>query len=327
VDHNEPLYNIGVVERMANIPAATLRIWERRYDFPEPTRTDGGHRLYSEREVQRLRWIKDKIDGGMQIRQAVRALKMQEAESADDVEAVSAMTSVAPLPAVAEVGITAPLKVFQQRVLASLLTHNTEQTEQVLNEALAIYSPEHLILDIIGPTLNEIGLGWQRGDVDIATEHLATNYLRQRLLMWMRTGPPPYAVQPTILACAPEELHDGSLLIFGALLRRRRWPVTYLGQSLPLENLAKLVQEMQPLAVVLVAMMEGPAQSLTAWPTWFPEAAQTGHPVVAYGGLIFNRQPEWRAKVPGLFLGATFREGVDNLERVLRGKITPEMFM
>ena len=234
---------------------------------------------------------------------------------------------VAPLPMTPEAGIAASLSVFQQQVLMSLLAHNTEQAEQVLNEALAIYPPEHLILDIIAPTLNEIGLGWQRGEVDVATEHLATNYLRQRLLMWMRTGPPAYAVPSTILACAPGEWHDGSLLIFGALLRRRRWPVAYVGQSLPLGDLAKLVQSTQPLAVVLVAMMEEPAQALTTWPTWLPEAARTGHPVVAYGGLIFNRQPEWRDKVPGLFLGATFREGVDTLERILRGKTTPEMFV
>jgi DNA-binding transcriptional MerR regulator len=43
----EPVYNIGVVSRMTGIPENTLRMWERRYNFPTPTRTDGGRRLLS----------------------------------------------------------------------------------------------------------------------------------------------------------------------------------------------------------------------------------------------------------------------------------------
>ena len=40
---DEPLYNIGMVARMTGIPVATLRVWERRYGFPNATRTPGGH--------------------------------------------------------------------------------------------------------------------------------------------------------------------------------------------------------------------------------------------------------------------------------------------
>ena len=57
---DEAIYNIGVVARMTGIPAATLRIWERRYDFPECVRTEGGHRLYTRTEIDRLRWVKAK---------------------------------------------------------------------------------------------------------------------------------------------------------------------------------------------------------------------------------------------------------------------------
>src|SRR5512145_1174419 len=74
----EPLYNIGVVTRMTGISMATLRAWERRYDFPEAKRTLGGHRLYSEKDVLRLRWVKKRIDEGMQTAQAINALKHQE---------------------------------------------------------------------------------------------------------------------------------------------------------------------------------------------------------------------------------------------------------
>jgi len=74
----EPIYNIGVVARMTGIPVATLRVWERRYGFPEAGRTAGGHRLYSESEVSRLRWVKSTIDEGMQTSQAIKAMHKHE---------------------------------------------------------------------------------------------------------------------------------------------------------------------------------------------------------------------------------------------------------
>ena len=77
---DEPIYNIGVVSRMTGIPVATLRVWERRYKFPKSSRTAGGHRLYSERELLRLRWVKSTIDQGMQTSQAIRALRSRERE-------------------------------------------------------------------------------------------------------------------------------------------------------------------------------------------------------------------------------------------------------
>ena len=74
----EAVYNIGVVARMTGIPENTLRVWERRYDFPASDRTEGGHRLFSAREVARIQWVKQRIDEGMQTRNAIQALQQHE---------------------------------------------------------------------------------------------------------------------------------------------------------------------------------------------------------------------------------------------------------
>src|SRR4030066_781040 len=78
IGSTEPLYNIGVVARMTGVSMATLRAWERRYKFPESERTAGGHRIYSEKDVMRLRCVKERIDEGMQTAQAINALRYQE---------------------------------------------------------------------------------------------------------------------------------------------------------------------------------------------------------------------------------------------------------
>lgn len=325
MSQDEPIYNIGVVARMTDIPAATLRVWERRYGFPDTARTEGGHRLYSDRDIQRLLWVKAKTTEGMQVRQAVRALRALEGENASP----ELLTAEGVIPVMSDHGrdddaVDSYIERLQGRLFDALVRHDTARADDVFSEALALYSPEAVMLHMIRPTLWEIGDGWERDEIGIGTEHLATGYLRQRLLAWLISGPPLFSVAPTILACAPGEYHEGSLMMLGALLRRRRWPVAYLGQSIPLADLATFAARVNPLAIVSVAMTDESAAELAGWPAFFPEAARKGRPVFAYGGMIFNEKPEWRIKVPGLFLGATLTEGVETLERTLR-RISPPL--
>ncbi len=313
---DEPLYNIGIVSRMTGIPVATLRVWERRYSFPHTTRTPGGHRLCSEREVMRLRWVKARVDDGMQTGQAIRALQHMELEGR--------FSDITPAPTIRPTMMDTSLMAFHHRLFELLTANELQQADQMLGEVLTLYPLEDLILDVISPTFHAIGQAWEDGKISVATEHLATNFLRQHLLVWMMTGPAAYdRVPPTVLACAPDEWHEGSLLIMSVLLRRRRWPVAYLGQAVPLPDLADLVHQIHAPAVVLVAMVEATAEHLLDWPQYFPEAAETGRPVVVFGGQIFNDKPEWRTKLQGVFLGETLREGVDKLDATLNTMFTP----
>lgn len=316
--NEEPLYNIGVVTRMTGISKATLRAWERRYGFPDSDRTTGGHRLYSEKDIIRLRWVKNRIDQGMQTAQAIRALKHQETSGGlESEQAGEAIQESLELPQ-EQTETTNPLMaIYQRRLMQAFMAKDTQAADQVLGEALASMSPEAFILDVISPTLAHIGYAWENEKMNVAVEHLATNYLRHRLMMWMLSGPPARNVAPIVLACAPGEWHEMSLLILGTLLRRRRWPIAYLGQSMPLKDLARFVTDIKPELVVLVSMTEGTAVSLLDWPLYLPNAAQTGRPSITYGGRVYARQPELRLKMPGLYLGDTLTEGLATIETLL----------
>jgi DNA-binding transcriptional MerR regulator len=306
-----PLYNIGVVSRMTGIPIVTLRVWERRYGFPQSARTAGGHRLYSEHEVLRLRWVKARHDEGMQPRQAVQAMQHLEREGRFP------EVPLAPITHVQQKENGVPLAVLREGFVAALLAHDVPRADQLLGQVMALVPLEDLVLDMIMPTMADIGQAWLEGHTTVATEHLATHYLRHRLVMWTLTGPPTHPVRPVVLACAPGELHEGSLLALGVLLRRQRWPVAYLGQMVPLPDLAHLAQEVKPPVIVLVAMTDESARALVEWPRWFPEAARTKRPVIAFGGRIFSEQAEWRERVPGIFLGVTLQDGVEKLQQLL----------
>lgn len=309
---DEPLYNIGVVARMTGVSMATLRAWERRYEFPESERTAGGHRLYSEKDVLRLRWVKERIDEGMQTSQAIQALRHQ--ERVGNLRLVDQPPTVEIEPT-EETG--AHVHSYSDQLYRALVSHDLSKADLLFGEILAISSPEDIILGLIAPVLSAIGDAWEQGKISIATEHMATNYLRQRLMMWMLSGPPPRMVRPILLTCAPNEWHEGSLLVLGSLLRRRRWPISYLGQAVPLEKLEEFIRDLKPSMVVIVAMTEQSAIELVKWPELMPGISESGKPMISYGGRIFSLNPEWRTRMAGFYLGDTFQEGIANIERLL----------
>ena len=71
------IYSIGAVERMLDLPAATIRNWEERYGLVKPERSNGGHRLYTRGQVEQLRFVKEGIDRGLQPAEAHRLLGEQ----------------------------------------------------------------------------------------------------------------------------------------------------------------------------------------------------------------------------------------------------------
>ena len=306
----QPLFNIGVVTRVTGVPVATLRVWERRYAFPQSARTAGGHRLYSERDIERIRWVKERMSGGLKTGQAIQALQRLEQE-----ETLPALP-----PAIERVDPQArsALEAFASRLLATFAANDLEGAGRMIGDMLAFYSPEELVLGVMLPVLASIGEEWAAGRMSVATEHLASSFLRRHLLMWLVTGPPAHPVKPVVLACAPDEWHEGSLLVLGVLLRRRGWPVSYLGQAVPLPDLASFVRETGSSIVVLAAMTAETANALLGWPTYLPEALATGKPAVGYGGAIYARQPDLREKTPGLFLGTTLEEGLATVEALLQ---------
>jgi DNA-binding transcriptional MerR regulator len=74
---NLPVYTVSAVQRMLGIPAPTLRNWEERYGLVKPERSGGGHRLYTRSQVEQLRFVRERIDEGVQAAEAHRLLGEQ----------------------------------------------------------------------------------------------------------------------------------------------------------------------------------------------------------------------------------------------------------
>jgi MerR family transcriptional regulator, light-induced transcriptional regulator len=255
--------------------------------------------------------VKMHVEEGMQISKAILALRRFAQEGGIPFSTPSLQ------PPTPRMAYDVSLPAYRKRLLDALLAHDAEGANQTLAQAVVLFSLEQIIYDMVSPTFFDIGEAWRAGTIDVATEHFATNLLRHNLLIWMRTGPPAFQVNPVILACAPGELHEGSLLMLGVLLQRLRWPIVYLGQSMPLSSLASFVEALEPSIIVFVAMTEETAQALVHWPDYLPRIAQTGRPIVGYGGRALTDHPLLAEQIPGVPLGMTLQEGIETLNRLL----------
>src|SRR5205823_343874 len=99
-------------------------------------------------------------------------------------------------------------------LLAAVEAYDEAALQAVLDDAVAAFGLESLVRDLLLPALAEIGRRWETGNADVSQEHFASNVIRGRLLslarLWGR-GVGALA----LLACAPGEQHDTSLLAFG----------------------------------------------------------------------------------------------------------------
>ena len=148
-----PLYNIGVVTRITGVPIPTLHAWERRYGFPDAERTAGGHRLYSEKDIARLSWVKSQVDAGLTVSRAVIAVRSLEAVG-------NLFLPVEPKSGPKrenEGSGSAASPSFRESLLDALTHHDLPRADQLMGEMLAFYSPEDLTLNVIGPALEHPG--------------------------------------------------------------------------------------------------------------------------------------------------------------------------
>lgn len=237
VDVDEPAYlRIGELSRRTGVPPELLRAWERRYDLLRPQRTDGGFRLYSLDDVRRVQRMREHLGQGVAAAQA----------------AALAAAAGASAPAVAS-SDPAELAAGETALRSALDTFDDGAAQAVFDDLLARYSVSAVLRDVVMPYLHELGERWACGEATVAQEHFASTLLRGRLLGLARgwdQGQGPRA----LLACAPGEPHDLSLIVFGLALHDRGWRITYLGQDIPLASVAATAEEIAPEVVVLVAI-------------------------------------------------------------------------
>jgi DNA-binding transcriptional MerR regulator len=226
----ERLMRIGELSRRTGVSPELLRAWELRYGLLRPTRSDGGYRLYASGDEARVRRVRALIADGMSAAEAARLTLLETQPEAEP-----------PSPAVEQ--IAADLS-------RALDAFDAAGAHAALDRLLSTVSIEFAVAEVVIPYLHDLGDRWADGAVTVAQEHFASNLIRGRLLGlaidWGSDRP-----FSAVLACLPGEAHDLGLIIFGLLIGRRGWRVTFLGADTPFETLDDSVRTLAPTVIVL----------------------------------------------------------------------------
>nr|BFD60356.1 hypothetical protein CKG001_24630 [Bdellovibrio sp. CKG001] len=240
---SDALLDIDQVNQLTGLSQATLRNWEKRYGFPKPQRSEGGHRLYDVNEVKKIREVVSLCKGGIKILEAIETVLR--GEGAPVVASAAAAPSAVMVESLNE-GI--------HQVLKALYKYDMDLAEQYLSR-LGMRLSETDLLEMVYPQLlMQVGDDWENSRINIAQEHFSWNFLRTRLLNYFKTNKMGVN-QPKVLLTTPSgELHEGGLIVLAAYLMLKGWQVYYLGVNLPMEDLLHAYEGIEPDIVCLSAI-------------------------------------------------------------------------
>ncbi len=243
----DAVLRIGEVSLRTDVSVATLRAWERRYGLLRPDRTAGGHRLYSERDVARVREMSRLMAEGWAASAAAR-------------EAAGASTTVAADPGPnRERGAAALRRDLAEAVDAMDAT----AMNAVVDDTFARFDIAPAIDEVLLPVIRGLGDGWEDDAGVVAREHLATHVLRPRLHRLIRTHG--REGSRVLVAAAPEhEEHDFGLLAGAAIASDAGWRVHYLGARTPGSALATATARVGAQAVLVATLFRQHAEAFLA---------------------------------------------------------------
>lgn len=303
-----PKYTIKAVASQTGIRPVTLRAWERRHEILTPHRSENQYRLYSDRDVAILRWLKNRVDNGISISNAAaefRAMVNQQLWP----EAIPS------LPERHFGGQAHPPDWYASQLTTALIQHDEQTSTTLLRESHALFDLMTVFMDILVPSLVEIGEAWYTGRIRVTTEHFASAFLRGKLLSLLQAYPIRRNAPYILLGCAPMEQHELGPLMIAVLLRSVGYRVEFLGPDLPIDDLVDYATYERPSMIILSATSPSSALEMKTMQQKLQKMRQA--PLFGYGGRAFDLDPSLTRQVPGIYLGNTLEKAIRTIKELL----------
>lgn len=237
-------YSIKDLERISGIKAHTLRIWEQRYEILHPERTDTNIRFYTNSDLKRILNISLLNNNGFKISNIARLNNDQLVEEVDRF-------------------LNGHIKESDQveNLVLCLMDLDESRFEKTISNSVEKFGFENTIEKIIFPFLRHMGNMWQLGVISPAQEHYISNLIRQKIITGINDLTPIVNESPKkyIFFLPQLEMHELGLLYAHYLTKLRGHKCFYLGQSVPVEDLAGISDSVKPdfIVSILTAKVSG----------------------------------------------------------------------
>jgi DNA-binding transcriptional MerR regulator len=226
-------FTIKDLENLSGIKAHTIRIWEQRYSFLKPKRSNTNIRYYDSDELKVLLNYALLNKYGFKISTIV---KMSPESISEKILSLNSLE--------------AQLERQVNELLNAMITLDAVAFEDVIDKFISRHGVEDAISNLIFPFLQRIGILWMTNHVRVAQEHLVSNIVRQKLIRGIEEVEVKNDNRKSVVMFLPDgEYHELGLLYVHYLLKRKGVSIIYLGADVPVEELAYVCQMKQPVCL------------------------------------------------------------------------------
>lgn len=225
--------SIAAVERETGLSKDTLRVWERRYNFPVPGRDAYGERTYPPDQVEQLRLIRVLMDKGHRPGKIVgsgvaRLREMVDQDRTQDTAGDDALVERADL----------------QRFLTLCRAHQQDELRRELSQALLREGLYRFVVEVVAPLNGQVGANWANGSLAVFEEHLYTEcvqaVMRQAIASVPQASATGAGARPRILlTTVPHEQHGLGLLMSEAIFALEGAHCISLGTQTPVLEIGR----------------------------------------------------------------------------------------
>lgn len=241
-DPRLPRHPIRVVAERTGVNPTLLRAWERRYEVVEPGRSDGGQRLYSDADVERILLLRRATDAGRAISSvaeldnaALQVLVDEDQAAREELE----REEMGPTEAAARV----------REALEAVESLDPTRLERLLRREVVALGAERFLDQLVTPLLVTIGERWRSGHLRPAHEHVAVAVIKQ-VLGWILERARGAATGRTLVAgTLSGERHELGAMLAATAAALEGWRVVFTGEDLPAEEIALTARRVEAHAV------------------------------------------------------------------------------
>ncbi len=236
-------YRIHRFSKLTGLSTHVIRAWERRYGLVVPLRGANRYRLYTDEDVHLFRYLKSQVDLGISIGELA---EIGREELLKRTKQSLLETAVEPPPS----------ERLIRELIQAIQQHDRAGFERKLNGALAVIPFEEALHRFLLPLQEQVGDLWHEGKLSIGQEHFVSNYVKQKVFSALNQLPIRDVGPRIVVACPSNEWHEISAMTVAYLCETRGCRVHYLGANLPILELAKYCEQIQPSYVFLSLTMQ-----------------------------------------------------------------------
>jgi methanogenic corrinoid protein MtbC1 len=193
---------------------------------------------------------------------------------------------------------------LREGLLVTLQAADQTAAHGIVERAMGLgWTADQLRFDLITPGLHEIGARWERGEIGVADEHLATSVCEWLLFTIAgHVRRPPASGRRAVVGCSEGELHSVAPLMLANVLAERGWRVLFLGASIPAAAWAPIVSARRVDVAVLSTTTTAAVREVAVTLRSIHAARPACLTVV--GGQAYEGEPELEASLgAGLVTG------------------------